>query len=341
MNFGEDGLIRKALDAFKKVTGFDIEYQTELVGEKGFGYGVIRIEHQGLEWLFIAEAKRRINRAVIGMVAQQFFQYDEKGLLVVRYVTPQLADQLKELDIPFIDTVGNAYINVPPIFIFVKGNKPTEELRQDPLNRAFKVRGLQVLFALLCNPGLEGQPLREIARDADVALGTVQWVLKDLKTMGYLVDMGKRGRKLVRKENLLKRWVTAYPEQLRPKQLIRRFRTEDREWWKNVDLKQYQAYWGGEVAASKLTQYLKPEVMTIYTAHPIARLVLKNRLKRDPNGKIEILNAFWNFEQRNLLYGTVHPILIYADLMATGDSRNIEVAKVIYENEIAQIIPRD
>jgi hypothetical protein len=341
MNFGEERLIRKALDAFKKVTDFDVEYQTGLVGEKGFGDGLIRIEHQGLEWFFIAEAKRRINRAVIGMVAQQFFQYDEKGLLVVRYVTPQLADQLKELDIPFIDTVGNAYVNVPPIFIFVKGNKPTEELRQDPLNRTFKVRGLQVLFALLCNPGLENRPLREIAREADVALGTVQWVLKDLKTMGYLVDMGKRGRKLVRKENLLKRWVTAYPEQLRPKQLIRRFRAEDREWWKKFDLKQYQAYWGGEVAASILTQYLKPEVVTIYTNQPIGRLVLKNRLKRDPNGKIEILNAFWNFEQRHLFYDTVHPILVYADLMATGDSRAIEVAKVIYENEIAQIIPRD
>jgi len=66
-----------------------------------------------------------------------------------------------------------------------KGNKPTEELRQELLNRAFKVRGLQILFALLCNPGLENQPLREMAKVADVALGTVQWVLKDLNTMGY------------------------------------------------------------------------------------------------------------------------------------------------------------
>jgi hypothetical protein len=333
--------IKKAVDVFRKTTGLEVEYQTEFVDEIGTADGLIRITHQELELYFAVEAKQRVNRATIGIIAQKLMTYTDKGILITRYVTPQLTELLKEMDIPFMDTAGNAYINAPPLLIYIKGNKPTKELHQEPLNRVFKVRGLHVLFALLCNPGLEDQPLREIAKAANVALGTVQWVFKDLKTMGYLVDMGKLGRKLIRREDLLKRWVTVYPEQLRPKQLKGRFKATNGEWWRNIDIDQYEAFWGGEVAANKLTAYLKPEMTTIYTKQPIGKLVLKNRLKKDPDGNVEILNVFWNFEPRTYLGDMVHPILTYADLIATGDTRNIEAAKMIYEKEITQFIRED
>jgi hypothetical protein len=32
----------------------------------------------------------------------------------------------------------------------------------------------------------------------------------------------------------------------------------------------------------------------------------------------------------------VPPLLIYADLMATGDTRNIETARMIYEKELSK-----
>jgi len=34
----------------------------------------------------------------------------------------------------------------------------------------------------------------------------------------------------------------------------------------------------------------------------------------------------------------VHPILAYADLMATGDQRNRETAGIIYEQHIARLV---
>ncbi len=69
--------------------------------------------------------------------------------------------------------------------------------------------------------------------------------------------------------------------------------------------------------------------------------MIENRLKKDPEGDIEILKRFWTpleiwqYEER------VHPILIYADLMATGNQRNIETAKVIYERYLVQHIRED
>jgi len=50
-----------------------------------------------------------------------------KGTSVAGYITPQLAEQLKEMKIPFIDTAGNAYIDEPPLFVFIKGDKPDED----------------------------------------------------------------------------------------------------------------------------------------------------------------------------------------------------------------------
>jgi hypothetical protein len=156
-----------------------------------------------------------------------------------------------------------------------------------------------------------------------------------------LLDMGKRGQRLIQKENLLQRWVTAYPEQLRPKLTLGRFRGEY-GWWQQKTLDPFKAQWGGEVAAAKLTQYLQPQIITIYaTPQELDQLLIKNRLKRDQTGDVEILKRFWKPAEIWKYEDLVHPILIYADLLATGNERNIETAKMIYDQHIVQLIRED
>jgi hypothetical protein len=53
-------------------------------------------------------------------------------------------------------------------------------------------------------------------------------------------------------------------------------------------------------------------------------------------GDIEILKPFWRFDHEFAALGIAPPLLIYADLMATGDDRNIETAEVIYDKYLAQ-----
>jgi hypothetical protein len=341
MNFREENILQKALYKFQKTTAIEIEFHTDVYDEPFRPDALIRISHYGREWYFASIVKLGVTRANIGILAQELMKFREKGLLVTRYVPPPIADLLKELDVPFIDTAGNVYINDPPLYIFIKGNKPDEEPRPAPIQRIFRPAGLQVLFALLCNPGMEDEPFREIAKAADVALGTVNAVMKELERMGYLIEMGRRGRRLVRKDNLLKRWVTTYPEQLRPKQFKGRFKAIEYDWWREIDIQVFGAFWGGETAAAVLTDYIKPEVATIYTKNPIGKLVIRNKLKNDPDGNVEILNVFWNFEHNRANNGLVHPILVYTDLMATGDNRNIETAGLIYDAEIIKFIRED
>jgi len=109
---------------------------------------------------------------------------------------------------------------------------------------------------------------------------------------GFIVEMGKKGKKLLDKKKLFERWIAAYPDYLKPKLLLGRFRG-DGEWWKDIPLDPTLAQWGGEVAAAKLTGFLKPGTVTLYTdKNRLGELVIANRLKKDPQGNIEILERF-------------------------------------------------
>jgi hypothetical protein len=301
---------------------------------------LLRIVMQGKEMRYYAEIKANVTKADKLLAMMRKGKFDHPFLLVAKYINTQLADELKQNGTEFIDTAGNAFINQPPLYIFVKGNKP-DIVKAPPPKRTFKPAGLRVIYAFLCNPGLENKTYREIAAETGVALGTVDWIMKELKELGFLLDMGKRGQRLVQKENLLQRWVTAYPEQLRPKLTLGRFRGEY-GWWQQKTLDPFKAQWGGEVAAAKLTQYLKPQIITIYTTpQELDQLLIKNRLKRDPTGDVEILKRFWNPAEIWKYEDLVHPILIYADLLATGNERNIETAKMIYDQHIVQFVRED
>jgi hypothetical protein len=331
-------MIEEALRLFEKTTGFEAFLQVENLDNTKYPDGLVQIAHQNMQWHLAVEVKARVTRATAGMGKLDPLNRQEKVLLITEYITPPIAELLKDLNIFFIDAAGNAYLNEPPLYVFIKGNKPQLTLKVEPRKRLFKPGGLRIVFALLNNPDMANKPYRDIAQAADVALGTVGWVTRDLKEMGFLLKMGKGHRKLMNLENLFKRWVEAYPEQLRPKLIRERFEATKQDWWKGINITEYGAFWGGEVAAAKLTDYLKPAKVTIYTNEPFGELVLRNRLRKAGQGDVEILTPFWNFGHEFANQGIAPPLLVYADLMATGDPRNIEAAGMIYERHVDRLI---
>ena len=338
----ENELMELALEAFRKNLPGQAKIKTvkPLRTPRLCADYQLRIVIQDKEIRYYAEIKANVTKADKLLAMMRKGEFDHPLLLVTKYINTQLAEELKQNGTEFIDTAGNVFIHQPPLYIFVKGNKP--DTVKTPLpKRTFKPAGLRVIYAFLCNPGLENKTYREIAVQADVALGTVDWIMKELRELRFLLDMGKRGQRLIQKENLLQRWLTAYPEQLRPKLTLGRFRGEY-GWWQQKTLDPFKAQWGGEVAAAKLTQYLQPQIITIYeTPQELDQLLIKNRLKRDQTGDVEIFKRFWEPAEIWKYEDLVHPILIYADLLATGNERNIETAKMIYDQHIVQLIRED
>ncbi len=188
---------------------------------------------------------------------------------------------------------------------------------------------------------MENDTYRTIAAKTGVALGMVNWVFKDLNELGFILETGTgRAKKirLINKEKLLERWLNAYTEQLRPRLLLGRYRGTD-GWWQNAQLKPEQALWGGETAAAKLTDYLKPQEITVYLDKDnTAAVLIPNRLKKDPADDVELVARFWQPDTITPNGDMVHPLLVYADLMATGNQRNMETARIIYAEHIIQLI---
>ena len=348
----DKNLLERAVDAVYREVGLRLIPDIEPV-IAGQCYGAA-IEVEGYAHLhFTAEVKQWAQQANLGALVNQIQQLPEKGMLVADYVNPKMADKLRELDLPFIDAVGNAYINEKPLYIFVKGikNNPRNEIvhivrEAQTRGRAFQPTGIKVLYALIRDPELLNATYREIKDVTGVALGTVGWVINDLKQGGYLVEYDKKHRRLKNKKQLLNKWVNAYLERLRPKLFLGTFTAENDYWWMDQgdDILDYDARWGGEVAAAKLTGHLKPEQITIYLPKKGGKeLLAKKRFRKDPNGNIQVYRAFWDTELQNQLHfnDVVDPMIIYADLLATADPRNLETARILYDKELTGLVRED
>ena len=105
-------------------------------------------------------------------------------------------------------------------------------------------------------------------------------------------------------------------------------------WTKGLDLQPYHAFWGGEVAANRLLHHLEPQTATIYARDTPKQLIAEYRMRADVNGDVEILDAFWNPNHVPTIRDVVPPILAFADLTTTTDGRNLEAAKMIYDEYI-------
>lgn len=341
----------KALQALKHNT----DITSELLGTPNATYNnshydyAINLSKGDVTQAFFAYIKRRPSVSQLTLLLSQDkeglgvrndkceLHYGAKTLLVADYVNPKLALFLKENGCDFIDSVGNTYLNFSSVFVYITGNKAPEVLTTTKPSRAFQSTGLKLIFALLCHPeDIINRCYRDLSEISGVSLGSIGWIINDLKTAGYLSSEKNGKRKWLDKDSLIKRWVVAYSEKLRPKLVLGYYKSLQENWQEAVDIESFGALWGGEVAADHLTRYLKPEFSTIYTEEKLGKLVLMNGLKEAPEksaANVEVLQKFWRFD--NLENPDLVPaLLVYADLIASGDSRNLETAKIIYEEYV-------
>jgi hypothetical protein len=94
-------------------------------------------------------------------------------------------------------------------------------------------------------------------------------------------------------------------------------------------IKSGKTYWGGEPGADLLTNHLHPAILTLYTEETRTELIKNYRLIPDVDGNVIVYQKFWKFDDVN--YSIAPPLLIYADLLYTNETRCIETAAILYE----------
>lgn len=328
---GEHLVLAEALAAFQKATGLDATLlEADVAWPTGIAAAEVRI---GDAEPMLAECKRNVTPANVGAIAEGLRRFRRPAVLVTRYVNPILAERLRNLEVSFLDAAGNVYLRTPGLLVFVTGRKPEQNIPARQPVRAFRQTGLRAVFALLCRPDLVDAPYRTIADQADVALGTVNAVMKDLEHLEFLRVTKARGRRIKRKGELQTAWVEAYLRELRPRLNPRRYRVGAATWWKGALPLPPGLFLGGEPAAALLTEHLTPEVATVYDGGGFATLARRLQPAKDERGNLEVLKLFWRFEHAEVLpeWPLVPPLLIYADLLATADARNLETAELVRE----------
>lgn len=333
--------VARGLGLAAELTQAEVQHGTHRID------GVVRLGHGSKTQLYVVEVKRQLRPGTLGAALHQLDRYAEAlkrpGLLVADYIAPELAETLHAQDRPFLDTAGNAYLRQPGVLVWVTGRKPVGKAAAPQLGRAFQPTGLQVLFALLCHPEWVNMPYRELAARAGVAHGTVGWAMGDLMEQGFVTELkGKRGtRRLYEGERLLALWVDAYARQLRPRTLLGRYYVPTLDGWQGWPLDNHTVQWGAEPAAALLTHYLKPGELTFYADKLPGLLAAKYKFAKEPapghTAVVDVRRRFWHFPED----GTepcVPPVLVYADLLATGDARCIETAKRLYEEHVVRLV---
>lgn len=327
----EQAILNEAIEAVKRTAGLELRTIPQ-VQTQPYVDAQLEAETPIGRVQFAVEIKTARNFATIGIVKDRLNRLTNGlyPLLIAPFLTRALAAYCHELKLPFIDTAGNAYINVPGLTIYITGEpRPETQTGDAPHYRAYTEVGMKVTFALLCDRVLADAPYREIARAAQVGFGTVGPVLKDLENRGQLVQRGKT-KTLIKTRELMEAWVTRYPDTLRPKLFLNRYQA-DVDRLTALDMREQQAFWGAEVAAQKFTGYLRPEHFTIYLRRDGKLLFNQARMRLDLNGNTELLQTFWDLPETPDHPDLVPPLLAYADLMATQDGRNLEAARLLYE----------
>jgi hypothetical protein len=269
-----------------------------------------------------------------------------KPLLFTSYISPNLAERLIGAGMNFADAAGNVYLNWPgKLHIQIQGKKPTQTAEAKS-ERLTQPSGLRVLYALLTQPPEKWGAYRDIAKASGVALGSIAWIVRELKAKGYLVQKGRDEWRLTQKRKLLDLWVEGYGARLRPNLLIGRYQPGEANLEQTLrvlesELEDKKISWAitGGFAADIFTHHFRGEQLSFFAQEwPVD---ITRRLKWLPSdrGPVTVLRKFsplvaFNLET-HLSQPVAHPLLVYAELIFQGRERELETAKIIYDKYLS------
>jgi len=281
------------------------------------------------------------------------------AVLITRELSRKMAEQCRELDIQFIDHAGNCYLQQPGLFVFVTGRKEAPTLRQAS-TRGFTPATLRVVFAVLTCPSILNSNVRRIAEVASISHGAAGSALILLEEAGFFTTASSGRRILAMPERWLDAWTEGYLGRIRPKlkkyrmsapspisAVLERISPQYREVVlggqaaaATFELERRQVALGGEAAPTARELGLKPGTITLYIdlrdSAVMRDLVQELQLRRDPDGKIELVDMFWNTRELSD-FPTVPKALIYADLIGTADQRTMEIAAELRKEICADV----
>jgi len=320
----EINIVEEAIDSLKSL-GIDILLDTIWLESD------LSIKINGEK--FAINVKKNAQNLNYGLLATSFHIWTNPNRLVITdRLNKKTAEELRLNGFNYLDTAGNAFIKSDKLLIYIEGRK-AKVLNNKGQARTFQEAGLKLLLLLITNPETINYSYRDLAEKTGIALGSVSNIFKELENNHFLLKINNK-KVLKKQDEIIERWVVAYKEILKPRSFRKKMRALDKVFNINdiLNAKDLKLFVGGEPGGQILTNYLKPQDYIIYTNEETSKIAKELKLVPDESGNIEIYNKFWLDSIVLKNKDAAPPLVVYADLLSTGNNRNIETAKLILEN---------
>ena len=281
----------------------------------------------------VGEVKSYVNNANFNQMLFRLQEIRQTSklpiMLIVGDISPQNLMKFAEEGFNVLDHAGNCYINIPPLYILITGQKLVKP--KETVKKVFNDSAIKLIFYFLLDKSNIAKPYRKIVEETGFSIGTVKNVIEKMTLRHHIIKTSK-GRVLMDWRKLLDDWQVAYNQTLKPKLFLKKMslvKPERIKNWKDTKLPQ-DACWGGESGANLTDGYLIPEIHTIYTGGDSNEIIRTSRILPSSEGEILVYKKFWTGIEENHI---APKILIYADLMGTANSRCLDAAKRIMTDE--------
>ena len=260
-------------------------------------------------------------------------------MLLAPHIGTEIGRHLRENRANYVDAAGNCFLVLGQEYIaYVEGRRPE---RKAPMDRGIRGPGHQILFTVLARPELLNAPVRILAEAAGVGKTAAAETVNRLDQEA-IVGVDHERRRLLRVQPLRDRWLAGYATTVRPRLLMGRFHTNDpgpeaREERIERELGETTTWaWGGGAAAMRLTGHYHGPHTILHLEHPLPNV--GKRLKAIParDGPLIILGVPGRIAFEGAKPRTVHPLLVYTELLATGDERAREAAQEVWNRYLGE-----
>lgn len=253
-------------------------------------------------------------------------------IIFAPHIGRDLGELFEREGVNFVDLAGNAFVRLGDEYIArIQGKSAPAS----PSEKAMRAPAFAVLFALLAEPALLSATTRALGEAAGgVSPQTARDVRLRLVNAGLLLE-GRKGFQWAPGGvgRALEQWTAGYTSTLYPHLLLGRFRAREKDLTAleqaltpKLDALKQRWAWGGGAAAQQLTGYYRGVQTVIYfEERPSPPQLQALGLVPDAEGPVILLQAPGPtafVPDRT----SVHPLLVYTDLLQEGHARAWEAA---------------
>jgi hypothetical protein len=298
---------------------------------------ILDVETSRGTYEFVVELKKtHLTYALADGLIAQAGRADHPLILFAISVPRKIGRYLGGRGINYVDQAGNCRLQIDAEFMaLIEGQTP---IKQPAAGRGIAIPGYRVLFTILTRPELLNSPVRTLADNAAVSKTTAAATIARLVQEG-LVSPVQGQRRILDPTAMLERWMLGY-ENLRPRMIMGRFRTQDADpaaLEERIEKELGESLvwaWGGGSAAMRITKHYRGEETVLHVWDPANDLPRRLRALPAADGPLIIQRTPNKTAFEGIEPHTVHPLLVFADLMVNTNPRAREAALEIRERYI-------